>query len=338
MKNEILEKVLETDEYAIPRYNIEDVNGKTLFTNIAITLQNAIKQAGTMYAEETVLTEEVANEFGFTKDAVPNDIFRALIATLSYTWKLIAVLDNTGDMAGTWTAPDVFDTNNYDLGIYEIGGGGAGALCSSTSGTNWASGGASGYGKNFIIQNVSPGDQFEYVIGAGGQGKSGTSTTAWNGASGGTTSFNGVTAFGGSGGLQGQGGTKGASGGQGSDAAIDTYIQSRRLYGCCSPVTSNSIVGGQSQAVREGQNQFDNSMITLSAGGMCNGYSSKSQAIVAMPDGTKGGNGGYMGEDATGYGNGGGSSVSRANAQSKSGSGSDGVIFIYARRRKRSVE
>ena len=241
-----------------------------------------------------------------------------------YPWQLIDLLDNTGEMAGTWTAPDVFEGENYDLGVYEIGAGGSGG---SRKTATTISGGASGYGKNFIINNVAPNTQYSYVVGAGGTGVSGNT----NGKAGGTTSFNGVEADGGDGGKQGASIT-GASGGQGADepsawAWSANPYSPRRLFGCC-PTISDENPGGSSQSPREGQNQFDTSMITLCAGGSCTAGSA--QVIVAMPDGTKGGNGALNanGESATGHGNGGGASLSGT-----SGSGSDGAIYLYARRR-----
>ena len=240
-------------------------------------------------------------------------------------WQLIEVLDNTGPMSGTWTAPDFFrDGNPYDLGVYEIGGGGSG--CARTSAAQM-SGGASGYGKNFIINNVAPNTQYAYVIGAGGSGVTGNT----HGNAGGTTSFNSVETNGGDGGLQGTYFVA-ASGGQGADqpdaVGISGGIRTeRKLYGCCSTATYN-YPGGTSQSPRDGQNMFDTTMVTLSAGGS-RASGGATQTIAAMPDGTKGGNAvsGGNGQSATGYGNGGGASLSGT-----SGSGSDGAIFLYARR------
>lgn len=256
-------------------------------------------------------------------------------------WQLIEVLDNMGPMSGTWTAPDFFgDGSAYDLGVYMIGGGGSGGSISAT-GHRCASGGASGYGRNLIINNVTPGAQYSYVIGEGGAPVS-SSGAASDGNNGGSTSFNGVSTDGGFGGRAIFGSSvrtyPGTSGGQASDgtrSAIgpnDSYSflkTNRRLYGCCVAYTFPNDEPGVSQSPRDGQCQFDQTMITLSAGGGT-GYGLGSgfdynQSIVALPDGTKGGNGG--GQSATGYGNGGGGNVNGA-----SGAGSDGAIFLYARR------
>lgn len=249
-------------------------------------------------------------------------------------WQLIEVLDNTGPMSGTWTAPDFFgDGSAYDLGVYEIGGGASGGAKTYNSGEIYVTGGASGYGKNFIINNVAPNTQYSYVVGAKGEGVTASrNTTGTNGNSGGTTSFNLVEAEGGQGGF---GYSRGASGGQASDVCngvVDLPYTPRRLFGCVASFDG----GGATQPVRDGQNMFDENMITLCAGGWAfNSSTARLQEIVAMPDGTKGGDGSSSatGNNATGYGNGGGG-VARwsSSGTATSGSGSDGAIFLYARR------
>lgn len=290
--------------------------------------------------KSNLLDDSATAAIGLNKDAVPNDAFKALAVTLRTTWQYIGNISNIDPMSGTWTAPDLFDGNNYDLGVYEIGGGGSGGLCVNTSSNSWAAGGASGYGKNFIIGNVTPGTQFSYVIGAGGAARTTTSAVATGGNSGGTTSFNNVSVSGGMGGqaVSNNAGVQGSSGGQGSDAGANIFQNNRALYGCCQTNDNNAELasGGLSQSPREGQNQFNPNMITLSAGGFANGYMGRYQTILAMPSGAKGGNGSINGEDATGYGNGGGAGVSRSSETRKSGAGSDGVIFLYARRRGNS--
>lgn len=280
-----------------------------------------VSAEGTILNKANLLSDNTAQALGLPQaDPTVNDALNQLSGKQD-PWQLIDLLDNTGEMAGTWTAPDVFEGGNYDLGVYMIGGGGSGgARASSTAAT---SGGASGYGKNFIINNVAPNTQYSYVVGAGGTGVSGNK----NGNAGGTTSFNGEEAEGGEGG----GPNPAASGGQGTDDTVWSWGASafspRRLYGCC-PTLSGDSPSGTSQSPREGQNQFDATMISLCAGGSCTGQTA--QTIVPMPDGTKGGNGAVGGnaESATGHGNGGGASLAAT-----SGSGSDGAIYLYARRR-----
>lgn len=246
-------------------------------------------------------------------------------------WQLIQILDNTGPMSGTWTAPDFFgDGSSYDLGVYEIGGGGSGAV----SNGYFSGGGASGHGKNFIVNNVVSGTQYSYVIGAGGAGKTGSNV---DGNAGGSTSFNNIEAEGGGPGRYGATDEDGADGGQGGDCVYGSVNDNlaRDLFGCCNTIGYNGYRCGISQSPRDGQNQFDVTMISLCAGGWA--YQRRSdmffQTINPMPDGTKGGNGStsITGNNATGHGNGGGG-TSYQGINAISGSGSDGAIYLYARR------
>lgn len=280
---------------------------------------------GTILNKANLLTDNTAQALGLTQtDPTVNDALNQLSGKQD-PWQLIDLLDNTGSMSGTWTAPDVFGGENYDLGVYMIGGGGSG--CARTSAAHM-SGGASGYGKNFIINNIAPNSQYAFVIGAGGNGVSGNR----DGNAGGATSFNSVDTDGGDGGQQGSN-IPAACGGQGADqpnalGVSESIRTDRKLYGCC-PTATYNYPGGTSQSPRDGQNMFDTTMVTLSAGGS-RASGGATQTIAAMPDGAKGGNAvsGGNGENATGHGNGGGASFNGT-----SGSGSDGAIYLYARRR-----
>lgn len=284
-----------------------------------------VSAEGTILNKANLLADNTAQALGLPQaDPTVNDALNQLSGKQD-PWQLIDLLDNTGAMSGTWTAPDVFEGENYDLGVYEIGGGGSGSARTSAA---HMSGGASGYGKNFIINNVAPNTQYAYVIGVGGGGVTGDK----KGNAGGTTSFNSVETNGGGGGSQGAN-IMAASGGQGADqpsalGLFEGIRTERKLYGCCSTVANNH-PGGTSQSPRDGQNMFDTTMVTLSAGGS-RASGGATQTIAAMPDGTKGGDAvsGGNGQSATGYGNGGGASF-----DGTSGSGSDGAIFLYARRR-----
>ena len=321
------------------RVLISPENGSAYYAKIEMA--DNPTQDGTPLNKSTLLNDSTATAVGLTSDdPTVNDAFIMLNKTKASGWVYIGYLSNFDPMSGTWTALDPFNGHSYDLGVYMIGGGGGGGLCVKTSSNSWAAGGASGYGKNFIIGNVTPGTQFSYVIGAGGAARTTTSAVATGGNSGGTTSFNNVSVSGGMGGkaVSNNAGVQGSSGGQGSDAGANIFQNNRALYGCCQTNDNNAegASGGLSQSPREGQNQFDPNMITLSAGGFANGYMGRYQTILAMPSGAKGGNGSINGEDATGYGNGGGAGVSRSSQTRKSGAGSDGVIFLYARIRRNS--
>ena len=258
---------------------------------------------------------------------------------------LLEGLVHRGSMSGTWTAPDFFgDGGPYDLGVYEIGGGGSGGVAiNSARGYSSTSGGASGYGKNIIIESALPNTQYSYIIGAGGTAVSisGSSENNKDGNQGGSTSFNNIETEGGDGG----GSSKedlicnGANGGQGSECCYP--LGRSDIFGCCDTYTQyDSAVGGLSQSPRAGQNMFDQTMITLCAGGgsysttLSSDQPGSGAIMTPLPDGTKGGDGGHNknGENATGYGNGGGGSSRKSGTSTTSGSGSDGAIFLYARR------
>lgn len=298
--------------------------------------EDGVEILGTALSKSNLLRD--ASEtflFGNAEDRTIDETFLRLAP-----WTLIDTIDNTVGYSGTWTAPDIFgDGSAYDLGVYMIGGGGSGGVAIGTSDYySRGGGGASGYGKNIVIENVAPGSAFSWVLGVGGTSVSAT-TSSYSGkigTNGGTTTFNGNTATGGSGGNYniGTNHASGANGGQGSDAT-SAGLSPREIWGCVGTGTN----GGLSQSARVGQNCFDPTMITLCAGGYAN-YSTP-QTILAMPDGTKGGNGvcksnaNATGQTATGYGNGGGGASSYSISASrtvKSGAGSDGAIFLYARK------
>lgn len=60
MQNEILSKVYSTDETAIPRYVIKDVDGSVLHEGVEISLMNQVMQQGTPYDVNSILPDELA--------------------------------------------------------------------------------------------------------------------------------------------------------------------------------------------------------------------------------------------------------------------------------------
>ena len=225
-----------------------------------------------------------------------------------------------------------------ELGVYMIGGGGSGCSWYTTANTGFfASGGASGYGKNVIL-NVHKGDIINIVIGAGGERVADRKL----GQAGGTTSVNGITVNGGDGGRNSITQTSFPKGGQG--LANNVHPEGIALYGSRLTVVSRTIQvdWGTDQLPTESQNQFDRNMVSLCAGGNASAGGNPSSTAVStlilpMPDGTKGGNGytteksGIIeGSDATGNGNGGGGVIS-ANYGCYSGKGSDGAVYLYRR-------
>lgn len=273
-------------------------------------------QVDGIYSKEDVLSNGTKALYGLADSAVPDDAFEKVGKT---NWKLIASFKEAGNVEF------VVPNGITEIGVYMVGAGGNGVKISDTYYRWCATGGAAGYGKNVIMQ-VTPGDKISGIVGS---------------APSGTTSFNGEIVEGGASANTAKGGSSGgaiiaggAGGGQGS-MAIDYYAKytsGYNIYGCNAPVFLSI---GPTQYLKDGQNMFDPTMITLCAGGGFSG--SSGQNINAMPDGTKGGNGSTGSDeadletiDATGNGNGGGS-VGTGTAITREGYGSPGMILIYAR-------
>ena len=297
-------------------------------------------------------------------------------------WTLIDTLING---SGTYKAPKLYGEENYDLGVYMIGGGGSGAAgCVGNADADktvkvYAQGGASGYGKNVVFLNVAPNTEYKYVVGVGGAAVTASyshSSSAKiyysivDGKTGGTTSFGEKAAEG------GQGGHSAyiipwynEDEGTGSELSMDMALGGqnnmpdfsgthRGFYGCVMTKEFNSDEWIFSQLPREGQNQFDTTMITLACGFNANGSheynTNKNPAHTASVSRAYAKTGvgptkGYVGYSAASSestsltntntptsGCGGGAAVvatDRKSATATSAPGGDGVILIYARRR-----
>lgn len=83
MQNEILKPVLETDETAIPRYDIVNPDGSVTQQNVELRLKNEVMQQGTPYDEESVLPAQLATQLGLPTTATPAQALQ-LLATKSY--------------------------------------------------------------------------------------------------------------------------------------------------------------------------------------------------------------------------------------------------------------
>ena len=334
-----------TEHYGLPQWEEQDRILRTDFNaaNAAVDAalhaldENTAELLTDTWRKEETLAAATRLLYGLAAGAAPDAAFARLAAALP--WTLIQEYRAAG--AYTWTAPDLFGGADYKIGVYMVGGGGSGAANTEKMYMSCATGGASGYGKN-VEMTVTPGQQIAAVVGTGGTGvTANTTATSVDGNAGGTTSFSGITVFGGDGGKRNS--TNGAdapSGGQGADCARKFRAATVPIYGSCSTLSfynqgtgmgSGIFQGGTSQSPRESQNRFDPGMVTLCAGG------ASGQAILAMPDGTKGGNGvadiGWPnGEAATGNGNGGGAAhANYENGSATSGAGSPGMLLIYAK-------
>ena len=230
MQNEILKPVLETDETAIPRYDIVNPDGSVAQQNVELRLKNEVMQQGTPYDEESVLPANLATQLGLPTTATPAQALQ-LIATKSYNkdetlsneTKTLFGLDETAvpddvftvlcktkidkmvvqkiEKSMTWVAPKAV---NQLFKVMACGGGGGGYPTDQ--------GGNGGGGGYVVIQNLTipQGTNVDIICGAGGTG----GTSSVSATDGGDTSFgNYLTAAGGKGGTSAGGGDGGAGGG-----------------------------------------------------------------------------------------------------------------------------
>lgn len=169
---------------------------------------------------------------GVIEDTSLEDLKTALLAArdvlnLGKTrWDLLTSYTTAG--AYTWTAPNLNDGADYEIGILIVGAGGGGGAAKKTSSSSYetsAAGGASGYARSLTME-VSPGAEYPIVVGIGGApAQTGVlADEAGNGSSaGGSSSFNAIVAEGGSPGAgkvtDASSTIYGAVGGQGSSAA-----------------------------------------------------------------------------------------------------------------------
>lgn len=256
--------------------------------------------------------------FGSVANRMPSAALEQLYRLIPHPWKLIEQFTKAG--SGTFTVPDLFEGEDYELGVYLIGGGGSGAAAVRypSDGSGAASGGgASGFGLNFV-RTVSPGMTLNWTVGAGGAAvtASSNSNAGKDGNEGGSTTFDGKTARGGGGGrydaLSGVTGTPptavvGNSGGQASDDILSGYYLPVR-YGGTPPVDltrpvagkTTTTVSGQEGTVpvytfpgtqgkvfqpgRAGQNLFDPTMVALCCGGYALSASYTSSYTILPPD------------------------------------------------------
>ncbi len=328
----------------------EGPNGIKAYLNETLIPELDAEHLPYLYGYNTTIKETLD---GVVLSTVPDkSITYSKFAPGALDWGLVQSYTQAGTF--TWTAPNVYDGIDYQVGVYIIGGGGSGGAAKGAHDDSHvgvcASGGASGYGNNRII-TVSPGTQYAVVVGAGGIAVSQTVTCSYsNGNSGSSSSFAGYTASGGQGGVYGyknsdsQRPATGANGGQASDATSFTAIP-RTTAPCGGDnafcyLSVGEFSNGLSQGF-QGQNKFDPNMLTLAAGGGACRESAQTGASVSYG---KGGNGAFTtalenitAETATGYGCGGGAAIMRyvsgtnTSYSVTSGAGAAGAVFIYIR-------
>lgn len=106
MKNEILEKVIETDEYPIPRYDIYNSSGSKVYDKVEIRLANTIQQAGTPLDMEHLFSDETRNLYGMDEDASVDDALK-YVHTNKANAPVIA--ENVQVSQESWTQTDTYE-------------------------------------------------------------------------------------------------------------------------------------------------------------------------------------------------------------------------------------
>ncbi len=274
------------------------------------------------------------------------------IKLLSNNWNPDPIQVYNEDGSYNWVAPDINSGQPYEVGVFIMGGGGAGGSAKRTgaSGSASTTGGASGYSRHLTL-TVTPGLTYPVVVGAGGAGVvvgSGVATASSAGNNGGSSSFNGVVAFGGNGGGGGQGTAAsgsstiakgGTSSDSGSTSSVSAYAP---IYGEIFPVhVSTSAASQPMQAFNAFSGEFfggaGGSGISLTTG------TNVSQPTLTLNDGYSAGagrassaNSSIVGYSATSIGSGGGG-CALSNAASYTtptvvgGNGKNGIVAIYKR-------
>ena len=176
------------------QFTIESQSGNVIIGNLEMA--DNPSEVGTALNKANLLSDQTAAKYNYSAGVEPTPNLTFDILSNAPTWHLIQEYTTAGTY--TYTIP----TGISELGICMIGGGG-GAPAARYINSIWASGGASGQVKSFIL-DVSGLSSIPIVIGSGGIGGSivrdTTNIAGANGNNGGSTSVNGITCSGGEGG------------------------------------------------------------------------------------------------------------------------------------------
>lgn len=143
MKDEVLQKAIETDSTVIPRYDIILPDGTKVAENVQLVLKNAVLTAGTPLNRQTLLKDATAVLYGLdAASALPDDALLAIRNSAGYCPKLKiysvpgATIEvqraNASTVATTYTVPTsgVLTVDILTYGTYRV--------CATISGTRTA--------------------------------------------------------------------------------------------------------------------------------------------------------------------------------------------------------
>lgn len=334
------------------RYQLVLVAGTTDIYDL-VSVPGTVTEEGTPLNKASLLKDTTAALVGLGISALPDEALRA--AALKMKSRLIQSYAVAGTY--TWTAPDLNDGADYEVGVLIIGGGGSGGAAKRGNTSQeyvQATGGGSGFSR-VLRMIVTPGNEYSVVVGTGGAAVTVTANPqAEFGLDGGSSAFNGNAVDGGAGGAAHRStstpSSQGAIGAQPS-----TPIQAAQLtagetpYGgtfkipgtaynmirpplplmCINPFTGKTILaaGGSAASVTtiSSYQKAEDVVVEL---GDNDGFSSAGMSIYQQNSGT------VALTKATSPGCGGGAIVHAYNTASVPGSitsaaGADGGVFIY---------
>ena len=124
MQNEILKPVLDTDEVAVPRYDIVGPNGSVIQQNVELRLKNEVVQEGTPYDEESVLPASLREQLELPQSATPAEAMTALMAKSGGAVRrnrppLTTDVERVGKL---WVVPEMFFNNLMPDALTQVAG------------------------------------------------------------------------------------------------------------------------------------------------------------------------------------------------------------------------
>ena len=89
MKDEVLQKAVDTDTDIIPRFDLVSPDGTVIASNVRLVLKNPVLTQGTPLNKKTLLSDDTARALGLTPTtATPDEAFSTLRASIGYCPKL----------------------------------------------------------------------------------------------------------------------------------------------------------------------------------------------------------------------------------------------------------
>ena len=115
MKDEVLQKALDTDSSVIPRYDIVLPDGTKVAENVQLILKNTVLTPGTLLNSRALLKDATAVLYGMSAaDAVPDEVLSAIRNSASYCPKL-KIFSAPGATISVQRVPDDTSATTYTI-------------------------------------------------------------------------------------------------------------------------------------------------------------------------------------------------------------------------------